>query len=68
MMVTTTTIRIVAWLNVMTTAIMRCFQHGRVSSTPMIRFMASMIETNTLDDSQRIASRPKEIRPVGGCS
>ena len=47
-------------------AISRTFQNGRVSWTPTIWFMASMMATNRLDDSQSKATRPNEMMPVGG--
>ncbi len=66
--VPTETIKIAAWLTVMSIAISRRFQNGRVSWTPRITFIASMMPTNKLEDNQRRAARPKEIMPVGGCS
>ena len=50
----------------MTIAITRRFQNDRVSFTPRMKFIASMISTKTLDDSQRTAARPNEINPDGG--
>ena len=60
--------RIAAWITVMTIAVRRIFQNGRVSSTPLIRFIASMIAENKLDASQSVTNNPIDKRPTLGFS
>jgi hypothetical protein len=57
-----------AWLRVMIMAIRRTFERGRISWTPMIRFMASTTATNRLAESQSRAARPNVMIPAGGFS
>ncbi len=66
--VPTQTIKIAAWLTVMSIAISRRFQNGRVSWTPRITFIASMMASNELEDNHSKAASPNEMIPAGGCA